>query len=315
MKKVVWPDLYDYSTVDNADGWARLNALAQVDVYYDTPDLDTYLQRCNGAAVIACDWLVLTKEVLDQLPGLELVCVVGVGVNRIDVQYAGSLGITVCNTPHYGDSTIAEHALGLMLALCRGVVKGDRTMREGKWELVEGKDLRGSTLGIVGIGSVGGELAAMGNALGMDVLAYTRHPSPEREKKHGVRFVGLDELLSTSDFVQLSVTLNDDTQGLIGARELGLMKPDAFLINTARSQIVDEAALLEVLGNERIAGYATDVFDEEPNYSHPLTKLDNVVVTPHMAWNTPGAAKRTLDIVIDNVASYLEGHPKNIVEG
>ena len=314
MKKVVWPDLFDYTTVENAEGWDRLKALAEVEVYFDTPDLDTYLQRCKGAAVIVSDWLELTKEVIDQLPGLELICVAGVGVNRIDLQHCKSLGIIVCNTPHYGDSTVAEHALGLMLALCRGTVKADRTMREGKWELVEGKDLRGSTLGIVGIGGVGGQLAAMGNALGMNVLAYTRHPSPERAEEHRVRFVDLDELLSTSDFVQLAVTLNDDTNALIGRRELGLMKADAFLINVARAPVVDQTALLDALKNERIGGYATDVFEEEPTYGHPLTKLDNVVVTPHMAWNTPGAAKRTLDIIIDNVASYLEGQPKNVVE-
>ena len=140
MKKVVWPDLYDYTTADHADGWGRLNALAEVDVYFDKPDLDTYLKRCEGAAVVVSNWLELPEEVLDQLPGLELICVLGVGaVNRIDIQHAKKLGITVCNTPHFGDSTVAEHALGLMLSLCRGVAKADRRMRDGKWELVEGR--------------------------------------------------------------------------------------------------------------------------------------------------------------------------------
>ena len=315
MKKVVWPDLYDYTTANHADGWGRLNALAEVDVYFDKPGLDTYLKRCEGAAVIVSNWLELSKEVLDRLRGLELICVLGVGsVNRIDIQPAKKLGITVCNTPHFGDSTIAEHALGLMLSLCRGVAKADRRMREGKWELVEGKDLRGSTLGIVGIGGIGSELAAVGNALGMNVLVHTKRPSPERAKEHGVRFVELDELVSTSDFVQLALTLTDETEGLIGRRELELMKPDAYLINVARARIVDQTALLNTLRNDRIAGYATDVFEEEPAYNHPLMELDNVVATPHVAWNTPGAAKRILDIVVDNVSSFLEGNPKNVVE-
>ena len=312
LKRVVWPDLYDYTTADHADGWDRLNALAEVDVYFDKPDLDTYLKRCEGAATIVSNWLELPKEVLDRLRGLELICVLGVGaVSRIDLQHAQKLGITVCNTPHFGDSTVAEHALGLMLSVCRGVVKADRRLREGKWELVEGKDLRGSTLGIVGIGS---ELAAKGNALGMNVLVHTNRPSPERAKEHGVRFVELDELLSTSDFVQLALALTDETEGLIGRRELQLMKPDAYLINVARAQIVDQTALLDALRNGRIAGYATDVFEEEPAYNHPLMELDNVVATPHVAWNTPGAAKRILDIVVDNVSSFLEGNPKNVVE-
>ena len=315
MKKVVWPDLYDFTftNMDHVKDWDRLNALAEVEVYFDKPDLTTYLERCKDATAIALNWVHLTKDLLDQLPSLEVICTLAVSVNQLDLKYAENLGITVCNAPHYSDSTMAEHALGLMLSLCRGITKADREIREGKWNLVEGTDLRGSTLGIVGIGGIGSELAAIGNALGMNVIVNTKRPSNERAKAHEVQFKELDELLIGSDFVQLAVTLTDETTHLIGQREFELMKPSAYLINISRAQVVEESSLLEALRARRIAGYATDVFEKEPSYNHPLATMDNVVVTPHMAWNTPRAGKGLLNVVTRNIASFLEGNPQNVV--
>tara|TARA_Y100000588_G_scaffold394579_1_gene515830 strand:- start:7800 stop:8846 length:1047 start_codon:yes stop_codon:yes gene_type:complete len=315
MKKVVWPDLYDFTftTTEQVKDWDRLNALADVNVYFDKPDLTTYLERCENATVIALNWVHLTSDLLDQLPNLELICPLAVSVNQVDLKHAEKLGITVCNAPHYSDSTMAEHALGLMLSLCRGITKADRDIRRGKWNLVEGTDLRGSTLGIIGIGGIGGELAAMGNALGMNVIAHTKRPSEERAKTHGVQFKDLDELLINSDFVQIAVTLTDETTHLIGKREFELMKPSAYLINISRAQVVEENSLLEVLRSRRIAGYATDVFEKEPSYNHPLAAIENVVVTPHMAWNTPRAGKGLLSVVTSNILAFLEGNPQNVV--
>ena len=315
MKKVVWPDLYDFTftATEQVKDWDRLHTLAEVDVYFDKPDLTTYLDRCKDATAIALNWVHLTKDLLDQLPKLELICPLAVSVNQVDLKHAEKLGITVCNAPHYSDSTMAEHALGLMLSLCRGITKADREIREGKWNAIEGTDLRGSTLGIVGIGGIGSELAAMGNALGMNVIANTKRPSNERAKAHGVQFKELDELLIGSDFVQLAVTLTDETTHLIGKREFELMKPSAYLINISRAQVVEENSLLEVLRSRRIAGYATDVFEKEPSYNHPLATMDNVVVTPHMAWNTPRAGRGLLNVVTGNLLSFLEGNPQNVV--
>ena len=315
MKKVVWPDLYDFTLANmhHVKDWDRLNELAAVEIYFDKPDLSTYLERCKDATAIALNWVHLTKDLLDQLPSLEVVCPLAVSVNLVDLIHADNLGITVCNAPNYGDSTMAEHALGLMLSLCRGITKADREIRAGKWNLVEGTDLRGSTLGIIGIGGIGSELAAMGNALGMNVIVHTKRPSNERAKAHGVQFKELDELLIGSDFVQLAVTLTDETTRLIGKREFELMKPSAYLINISRAQVVEESSLLEALRARRIAGYATDVFEKEPSYNHPLATLDNVVVTPHMAWNTPRAGRGLLNVVTSNIASFLEGNPRNVV--
>ena len=313
MKKVVWADLSEYGPPGENEQQA-LAAVADAHYHYDKPDTDSFLERCRGATAIVSDVMEITKEVIDKLAGLEMISVLGVGVNQIDLSYARSAGITLCNTPHYGDSTVAEYALGLMLAISRHIVRADKSMRQGKWEAFLGQDLRGSTMGIVGLGGVGAELAVSGNALGMEVICYTRHPTPDRAQKHNVRFVGLSELMSSADFVQLTAELNDETTQLIGRPQLEQMKREAYLINVARAALVDEAALLEVLNSGRIAGYATDVYETEPAINHPLAKLDNVVLTPHTAWNTPGSGMRQLQIATANVLAYLAGKPQNVVE-
>ena len=313
MKKVVWADLSEYGPLGEEEQ-RSLAAVADASYYYDKPDLDAFLERCRGATAIVSDVMEVTKEVVDQLTGLEMISVLGVGVNQIDLSYARSAGITLCNTPHYGDSTVAEFALGLMLAISRHIVRADRSMRQGKWEQFPGQDLRGSTMGIVGLGGIGSELAAFGNALGMEVICHTGNPTPERAQRHNVRFVGLAELMSTADFVQLAAELNDQTTRLIGRSQLEQMKPEAYLINVARAALVDEAALLDMLGSGRIAGYATDTYETEPAINHPLAKLDNVILTPHTAWNTPGSSMRQLQIATANVLAYLAGKPQNVVE-
>ena len=162
---------------------------------------------------------------LDAMPDLKMICYLGIGPQtQIDMKYAWSKGITLCNTPHYGDEAVAEHAIALMFALARKVVNADKSMRESKWERFGGSGIKGATMGILGLGGLGSELAAIGNGLGMKVICTTRNPSDERARAHNVEFVSLDELMSRSDYVQLAPVLNDDTTGIIGERELGLMK-------------------------------------------------------------------------------------------
>jgi D-3-phosphoglycerate dehydrogenase len=312
MQKVVWADLCDYGPPATEDQEA-LAAVTDPHYYYDRPDVDAFLERCQGATAIVSDVMEITKEMIDRLVGLEMISVIGVGANQIDRSYARSVGITLCNTPHYGDSTVAEYALGLMLAASRQIVRADRSMREGRWEAFPGKDMRGSTMGIVGLGGVGSHLAAFGNALGMEVICYTRRPTPERARRHSVRFVGLEELMSSSDFLQLTTELNDETIGLIGRAQLERMKPGAYLINVARAGLVDQAALLDLLKQGGIAGYATDIYETEPAIDHPLTRLDNVIVTPHTAWNTPGSSMAQLRIATANVLTFLDGRPQNVI--
>jgi len=244
-----------------------------------------------------------------------MIVYIGVGAaSQIDVKYANSKGIIVTNTPHYGDLAVAEHGIALMFASARKLVQADRSMHRGKWESFAGTELRGSTMGIVGLGGVGVVLADIGNALGMRVICNTKRPSPERARKHKVEFVELDELMSTSDHIQLAQALNDATQGMIGERQLGLMKEGAQLINVARGELVDQKALLKGLKEGRIAGYATDVFEVEPVKNDPLLNLDNVISSPHIAYDTPGAKKNLLDIAVDNVRAYVSGQPQNVYE-
>jgi len=313
MSKVVWADLHDYG-VPLEDIQRALAAAADVHYYYDRPDEAEFVERCRGAAAIVSDVMAITKEIIEQLPGLGMISVLGVGVDQIDRVHARSAGITLCNTPHYGDSTVAEFALGMMIAISRHIVSADRSVREGNWQKFSGKDLRGSTMGIVGLGGVGSELAGMGNALGMEVICYTRRPTPERAKEHNVRFVGLDELMSASDFVQLATELNDETTGLIGKTQLELMKQEAYIINVARATLVDQPALLDMLKGGRIAGYATDTFEVEPAIDHPLSRLENVLLSPHTAWSTPSSGINQMRLAADNILAYLNGRPQNVID-
>ena len=201
-----------------------------------------------------------------------------------------------------------------MFDLARHVVQADRSMRRGEWDDFEGTEIRGATLGIIGLGGLGAELAAIGNALGMKVLCYTKRPSEERASKHDVTFVSMDELMSSSDYIQCAPVLNDNTRGIVGAHELSLMRKDAYLVNVSRGPVVDQEALLEVLRDGRIAGFATDVYANEPVTSDPLAELDNTVLTPHVAYDTPGAKRNMLQIAVNVVRAYLEGAPINVLD-
>ena len=251
---------------------------------------------------------------LDAMPDLKMICYLGIGPQtQIDMKYAWSKGITLCNTPHYGDEAVAEHGIALMLALARQVVKADKSMRESKWERFGGTPIRGATMGILGLGGLGSELAAIGNGLGMNVICTTRNPSEERAKAHNVEFVGLDELMSRSDYIQLAPVLNDDTMGIIGERELGLMKDGAYLVNVSRGQVVRQDAVIKALESGRLAGFATDVYAEEPATDEPLRHFDNVVITPHIAYDTPAAIINMTNIAADTIRAYLNGSPINVL--
>ncbi|MFQ5933471.1 MAG: 2-hydroxyacid dehydrogenase, partial [Dehalococcoidia bacterium] len=269
MKKIVFADIQGFEPPEGDP----LADIGQVEFYYDLPTPETFLERCNDAAVIVWGWVNITREILDQCKALEMVLYMGIGPeSQLDMKYTHSKGITICNTPHYGDLAVAEHGIALMFALARHVVQGDKSMRQGQWGRFEGTELRGATLGIVGLGGLGSELAAIGNALGMKVICHTKRPSPERAAKHNVAFVELDELMSTSDYIQCAPVLNDETRGIIGEHELGLMKKDTYLINVSRGPVVDQEALLKVLKEGRIAGYATDVYADEPPTNEPLAE-------------------------------------------
>ncbi|MGH6886046.1 MAG: NAD(P)-dependent oxidoreductase, partial [Geminicoccales bacterium] len=237
----------------------------------------------------------VTADLLARAPHLRVVARAGTGVDTIDVHAATRRGIAVLNAPGANTVSAGEHAMGLLLALVRRIPEAAAAMRGGDWDRkrFEGSELRAKTMGIVGLGRIGGHVAQLARAFGMQVVAHDPYLLPERAAELTVRLLPLETLLRTADVVSLHVALTEDTRHLIDARRLRLMKPTAVLINTARGELVDEAALAEALRERRIGGAAIDVFATEPlPADSPLRGLDRVILTPHLAASTAEAQER-----------------------
>jgi D-3-phosphoglycerate dehydrogenase len=253
-------------------------------------------------------------DVLRRLPQLKMISVCGIGTDAIDLETARALGILVCNIPGRTAPIVAEHALALMLAVARRCSFHTDALKRGRWAGPDNVYLRGKTLGIIGLGSIGAEMARLGQAIGMRVVAWTFHASPERSRNLGIQLISLDELLRTADVVSVHVKLTDQSRGLLGARELAFMKRGALLVNTARGAIVDTAALVAALDSGHLGGAGLDVFDAEPlPPDHPLLACEQVVLTPHNADQTPEGMDILNAGAVDNVIAYLEGRPQNRV--
>lgn len=314
MKIIVFPDNLGYPATLPDEPFADVGELRY---FNDLPSETEFVRRSKDANAIILAWIKMTPHILNACPNLEIISFMGIGVsNYVDLPHAAARGITICNAPHYGDHSIAEHTLMLILALARKVILADKSVRAGAWEQekLEGSELHGKTLGIVGLGGVGSKVAALGNALGMTVICHTSHPSPSRAKHHHIRFVGIDELLQSADVVSLHLATTSETKPFIGSQELAQMKTTALFINTARAELVDTTALAEAVRIGVIAGAATDVWNEEPPQpSHPLLIADNVVLTPHIAWNTTAAKSNILSMCIENVRAFFLGKSQNVV--
>jgi glyoxylate reductase len=238
---------------------------------------------------------------------------IAVGYDNVDVAACTERGIAVCNTPGVLTDATADATLALMLAVCRRVVEADRLTRSGGWRywtptLVVGQDLTEATLGIVGLGRIGLEVARRAHAFRMRILYHNRHRRPDAEAELGAEFVDLDTLLAEADFVSLHVPANAETRNLIGATELARMRPTAYLINAARGSVVDQAALTAALRERRIAGAGLDVFNPEPiSLDDPLLELDNCVLMPHVGAATIRTRQRMADLAARNLIAVLEG--------
>lgn len=299
----------------------KLLALAEeklhdkVDVtYYDTrtADADTLVMRAKEADILTFSNLPFPKQVLEQCPNLKMISVAFTGVDHVAMEECGRRGILVSNCAGYSNTAVSELVFGLALSLYRHIPSCDQAVRQGKDKTgLVGLELAGKTFGVVGLGAIGRRTALLAQAFGCRVYAYNRSPKP----MEGVTAVDLDTLLSVCDIVSLHVPLTQETKGMIGGRELALMKPDAILINTARGPVVDSAALAEALRENRLAGAAVDVFETEPPLpvEHPLLCCPNLIATPHVAFATKEALYQRACIALDNIAAYLDGHPQNIV--
>jgi len=277
---------------------------------------DTIPEKCRGAEV-----LVITPRlhlpVVPCLDGCRLISVQGTGTDAINVPAATAKGIAVCNVPEFASDAVAEHAFALLLSITRRLALGREILCNGTWRdglAYEVAGLHGKTLGIFGFGRIGRRIGRIGLGFGMNVVATTKDPDGEQERKHQVTLVDFDQLLARSDYLVLAAPVTPETLGIFGKQQFERMKPSAILINVSRGALVDEAALIEALRDHKIAGVGVDVFPvEPPSMDHPLLHLENVTATPHVAWGTGEAVQALLDGAIANVEAFLEGRPQNVV--
>lgn len=309
MKRLAVLDDYQ-GEVMSLPHWSRLAGRVDIDQYRDTLTEESALvRRLDGYEILVAirERTRFPASLLSRLPRLELLALTGRNSGHVDVEAATAAGVLVAETGGSGAGTV-ELTIGLLVAVVRRIAQEDRGLRAGRWQTSIGVELTGKTLGVVGLGRIGSRIAAFGGFLGMRVLAWGPTLTAERAAASGATFVPLQRLLAESDVVSLHTRLSDLTRGMIGARELGLMKPTAYLVNTARGPLVDEVALLESLRSRRIAGAALDVYDTEPlPADHPLLALDNVVLTPHLGYVTREGYEAFFREVVDNVAAYLDG--------
>jgi lactate dehydrogenase-like 2-hydroxyacid dehydrogenase len=290
-------------------------------------DRDQLAEAVRTATVLVCDRQVIDASLLDRADGLVLVQKLGTDLRGIDTAAAAARGVTVCVCRRGGGRRVAEHSIGLMLALVKGVHRGDRAIRDGvnadvrgprdnwayNWPQVPvGSGLHGLRLGLLGLGEVGIEVALLAGAFGMDIAYHQRRRHPEREAEVLARYVSRDELFSQSDIVDVHLPLTPESRGTVGADALALMKPTAYLVNTSRAHVIDEQALVDALARRAIAGAALDNFWREPlPPDHPLVAMDHVILTPHIAGGAFDAQAAIDDVgrVVDNVARVLTGRP------
>ena len=295
----------------------RLEPFGEVELYTDRPkDSDEKVRRAKDAEIIINTRGLVTwgEEEFSRLPKLKMLTTCSIGTDSIDLESAAKRGIVICNQPGRTAPVVAEHMIGLMFAVAKRAAFFTSELKRGAWTRMNNIMLQGKTLGIVGLGSIGTEMARLANALGMRVIAWTFNPTPERAKACCIEFVELDELLSTADVVSLNLKLTGDSRGLVGARELGLMKPGAILLNGSRGPVVDTAALADALNQKRLAGAGIDVFEKEPVAAdNPLLNCEQVVLTPHCADMTPEGEHLLNSGAVDNVIAFLEGRPQNRV--
>ncbi len=293
---------------------SRLGGMTEIE-YFNTRTTDTYelIERGKDADVIVVSNLPLTEKVLEGCKKLKLISVAFTGVDHIAMDYCRKNGIMVCNCSGYSNHAVSELVFGSLLCLLRNIIKCDeRTRIEGTKDGLVGNELYGKTFGVIGAGAIGSQVALIASAFGCRVWV-TKHNKevdlPFTEVKT------IDEIMGGSDIISLHTPLNASTKGLIGKREIALMKKNAVIVNMARGPVVDSIALAEALNSERIAGAVIDVFENEPPVSkdHVLVNAKNTVLTPHVAFATKEALELRAEMVFDNVAEFIKGTPINVM--
>lgn len=317
--KIVILDAYVENPGDLS--WAPLEQLGELTVYDQIPTDPASVIACIGdAQVVVVNKTPIGRAVMDACPGVKCFCILATGYNIIDVNYARTRGIPVCNVPAYGTDAVAQFTIALLLEICSQVALHDRTVHEGKWQnspqwcywecpLVE---LAGKTLGIIGFGRIGRQVGRIARAMGMRVLAYS--PSECAEGREIGTYVDLPQLLAQSDVVSLHCPQFPETEGIINRETIARMKDGAILLNASRGGLVVEQDLADALERGKLSAVGVDVVSEEPiRADNPLLRAPNCIITPHIAWAARECRQRIIDTTADNIRAFLAGAPINVV--
>ena len=313
--KVAILDDYQSVAASMAD-WSRLPPGTQVQYFHDhIADPDALVRRLKEFQVVMGmrERTPFPKAVLARLPALRLLITSGGRNAAFDTEAATELGIAVCGTTGEGEGP-TELTWGLILGIARQIPQEDQRTRQGQWGATVGVGLHGKTLGLLGLGHIGSQVARVGNAFDMNVVAWSQNLTAERAALAGAAFVSKDGLFRTSDFVSIQLVLSDRSRGLVGAAELALMKPTAILVNTSRGPIVDESAMLAALRSGRLAHAALDVYGAEPlPADHPLRRMDNVTLSPHLGYVSEDVYRTFWGDCVENVEAWLDGKPIRVL--
>jgi phosphoglycerate dehydrogenase-like enzyme len=309
-------DDYQDVALKSAD-WSKVSGDLDIKVFHDHlgGPADVIAALKDFAIIVAMrERTGFPRQVLEALPALKLLITTGMRNASIDLEAAKARGVAVCGTSAFGSPTSAI-AIGLMLELTRHIGAENARMHAGApWQSTIGPDLEGMTLGVLGLGKLGTRTATIAKAFGMNVIAWSQNLTVEKCREAGVGYVGKEDLFRQSDFISIHLVLSPRSRGAVGANELGLMKSSAYLINTSRGPIVDETALLTALRERKIAGAGLDVFDIEPlPIDHPLRKLDNVVLTPHLGYVTEQNYRCFFGGVVEDIRTFLDGDPVRVI--
>lgn len=302
----------------NYDGKVDYNNIASEVVVYDETPEDKILERVDGFSVVVTKEMKVPGHIIEQFPdSVQCICEAGTGYNNIDLDAARAKGIMVCNIPAYSSERVAHTVILLLLGLASSLQKQIRMLAEGNHDnfhkhlMVDHVEVGGKTLGMIGFGNIAKQTAIVAKALGMNILVSTRTPRPDQD---GIYFTTSEEVFANSDFISLHCPLTDATRHLINEETLAMMKPSAYVINTARGALIDEPALIAALQNGTIAGAGLDVQEVEPlDDASPLYDMDNVILTPHMGWRGLETRRRLVSMIGDNIAAFAAGEPINRV--
>jgi phosphoglycerate dehydrogenase-like enzyme len=304
-------DDYQGVALKSAD-WSLLNGKAHITVFRDhLSDLAALVARLKPFDVLCVmrERTPLTRAILEQLPNLKLIASTGARNASIDLAAANERSITVCHTGYFSHGAV-EMTWALILAMLRNVPEEFASLQSGRWQTSVGDDLEGKTIGLLGLGNIGARIAKIAEAFGMKIVAWSQNLTRELAERHGAILVSKEELFRTADIVTVHLVLSPRTKGIVGAKELGLMKPTAYFVNTSRGPLVDENALVHALESRAIAGAALDVYEIEPlPATHPFRSLHRLLVTPHIGFVTEKTYGIFYGDTVENIAAWLNGTP------